>query len=126
MFCCQRGVYLLHVKSSARTPGHQCAVLKNDIVCFGGFGLLANPSDVWVSRDGANWRKVSDSPWNAQSPDDTKYDFDILAVQSRWHDARPAIFTFGGDRERFNLSPQENYRRVDDEVWSFSSPSQDP
>ena len=40
-------------------PGHQCVVLINEIVCFGGYGevpgvppIPANPTDIWTSRDG--------------------------------------------------------------------------
>ncbi len=106
---------------SAR-PGHKCSVLINNIVCVGGFGLLQNPSDVWVSRDGATWRQVSDAPWNAESPDDVKYDFDILSVNGGRGGDRPAVYTFGGDRERFDLPPQVNFDRVDDDVWRFAPP----
>jgi len=28
------------------------------IVCFGGFGVLVNPADMWSSRDGAQWKKL--------------------------------------------------------------------
>ena len=27
-------------------PGHQCEVLRQEFVCFGGFGLVENPMDV--------------------------------------------------------------------------------
>ncbi|NNE36418.1 MAG: T9SS type A sorting domain-containing protein [Rhodothermales bacterium] len=130
---------------SAR-PGHQCVVYQNDIVCFGGFGLLSNPMDVWVSRTGEDWRQVSDSPWNAVSPTEIKYDFDALVVKggrtwrsswwsnSSWNRHRrfqrsgrtyraPAIFTFGGDRETFDFADTTNYRNVDNDVWSFGPTS---
>jgi hypothetical protein len=97
-------------------------VLINNIVCFGGFGLLENPMDVWVSRDGYDWEQVSDSPWNAETSDDIKWDFDALAVEGGRGGGRPAIYTFGGDRERFDLPPQINFFRVDDEVWRFAPP----
>lgn len=107
-------------------PGHQCVVALDQLVCFGGFGLPAtpfgppaNPSDVWVSRTGAFWEQVSDSPWNATSPDAIKYDFDALVVQGR---RGPAILTFGGDRETFNFADPLNYLRVDNDVWRFSAP----
>jgi hypothetical protein len=106
----------------SKRPGHQCQVLINNIVCFGGFGLLENPMDVWVSRDGYDWEQVSDSPWNAETPDDIKWDFDALAVEGGKGGGRPAIYTFGGDRERFGLPPQINFFRVDDEVWRFAPP----
>jgi len=113
-------------------PGHQCAVLLNTLVCFGGFGLppgpptpgqptpAANPMDVWVSRDGASWDLVSDAPWNAISPDDIKYDFDVLVVQGGPGGLRPSIFTFGGDRETFDFFDPTNYLRVDNDVWRFA------
>ncbi len=97
-------------------PGHQCAVVFDHIVCFGGFGLPENPMDVWVSPDGASWEQVSDAPWNAQSPDDIKYDFEGIAVGD-------AIFTFGGDRETFDFDDPENYLRVDNDVWRYALPA---
>ena len=115
-------------------PGHQCAVLLNTFVCFGGFGLPtgpiipgqpvppANPMDVWVSRDGARWRQVSDAPWNATSPGDIKYDFDVLVVQGARGGLRPSIVTFGGDRETFDFFDPGNYLRVDNDVWRFAPP----
>ncbi len=111
-------------------PGHQCLVLQDQFVLFGGFGLSpdpsnpflpSNPMDVWVSRNGENWLQVSDSPWNATEPADIKYDF--AAVVSRGGDEQqPAIFTFGGDRETFDFSDPFNYLRVDDDVWRFGPP----
>jgi hypothetical protein len=107
-------------------PGHQCQVLLNTIVCFGGFGfptgfdpsVPAHPSDVWVSPDGANWEQVSDAPWNAGSPADVKYDFDSLVVQGGRGGMRPSIFTFGGDREASFITPDPAL--VDNDVWRFS------
>lgn len=113
-------------------PGHQCVVLNNQFVLFGGFGLSpdpqnpfapANPMDVWVSDDGASWTQVSDSPWNAEGPEDIKYDFDALVAAGGGVGGSPAIFTFGGDRETFNFADPENYLRVDDDVWRFGLPT---
>jgi hypothetical protein len=103
-------------------PGHQCVVVLHDIVCFGGFGLPENPKDVWVSSDGADWRQVSDSPWNAVDPSEIKYDFDALVVLGGLLDIRPRIFTFGGDRETFDFEDSENYLNVDNDVWEYTAP----
>lgn len=107
-------------------PGHQCQVLLNTLVCFGGFGfptgfdpsIPAHPSDVWVSRDGVNWEQVSDAPWNATSSADVKYDFDSLVVAGGRGGLRPSIFTFGGDREASFVAPDPML--VDNDVWRFS------
>ena len=96
-------------------PGHQCAVVFDHIVCWGGFGLPENPMDVWVSQNGRDWDQVSDSPWNAASPDDIKYDFEGIAVGD-------VIYTFGGDRETFNIPDPTNYLRVDNDVWRYALP----
>jgi len=77
--------------------------------------------DVWVSKTGKNWVQVSDSPWNATEPADIKYDFDALV--SRGREQRPAIFTFGGDRETFDFSDPLNYLNVDADVWRFAPPA---
>ena len=97
-------------------PGHQCAVVHDNIVCFGGFGLPENPMDVWVSPDGAVWEQVSDSPWNAVDPEEVKYDFEGFAVGD-------VIFTFGGDRETFDFGDPDNYLRVDNDVWRYALPT---
>ena len=104
---------------SAR-PGHQAVVLLNQIIVFGGFGLPFNPSDMWASKNGENWTQVSDAPWNAQSSEDIKYDFDALVVKGGPGGMRPSIFTFGGDRETFNFGDPTNYLRVDNDVWRWS------
>ncbi len=97
-------------------PGHQCAVVSDNIVCFGGFGLDENPRDVWVSPDGATWTQVSDSPWNATTSEEIKYDFEAFSLDG-------AIYTFGGDRETFDFSDPNNYLRVDNDVWRYALPS---
>jgi hypothetical protein len=108
-------------------PGHQCVVLVNQIVCFGGYGEVpglppvpANPMDVWTSRDGANWVELmppAAPPWNAGSPAGVKYDFDALVISGNRAGQRPAIMTFGGDRERFGLPPEVNAFLIDNDVW---------
>ena len=115
----------------APRPGHQVVVLLNHFILFGGFGLsddpsdpfkAANPMDVWVSKNGADWSQVSDSPWNAATPEEIKYDFDALAVKGGKGGQRPSIFTFGGDRETFDFTDPINYLNVDNDVWRFSPP----
>ena len=51
------------------------------------------------------------------NPDDAKYDFDALVVRDGPFGLFPSILTFGGDRERFELGPEENAKRVDNDVW---------
>lgn len=97
-------------------PGHQCAVVFDNIVCFGGFGLEENPRDVWVSPNGATWTQVSDSPWNATSSEEIKYDFEAFSLDG-------VIYTFGGDRETFDIFDPENYLRVDNDVWTYALPA---
>jgi len=115
----------------APRPGHQVVVMKNHFVLFGGFGLsnipedpfkASNPMDVWISRDGAKWKQVSDSPWNAVTPEEIKYDFDALVVKKGRGRHRPSIYTFGGDRETFDFNDINNYLNVDNDVWRFSPP----
>jgi len=101
---------------SAR-PGHQCAVVSGRFVCFGGFGLLRNPTDQWSSRDGKRWTRLPGAPWNVTAPAAVKYDFDAIAVAGR---TGPRILTFGGDRETFDFTDPENYKRVDNDVWRFA------
>jgi hypothetical protein len=109
-------------------PGHQVVVMHDHFVLVGGFGLSldatdpfapSNPMDVWVSRDGKDWRQVDDAPWNAESPADVKYDFDALVVSGGPDGSRPTLLTFGGDRETFNPFDPVNYLRVDNDVWEY-------
>ena len=115
----------------ASRPGHQVVVLYDHFVLFGGFGIspdpadpfrAANPMDIWVSRNGAHWWKVSDSPWNAQSPAQIKYDFKALVVSSGRFGLRQQVLTFGGDRETFNFADPLNWLRVDNDVWRYAWP----
>ena len=103
-------------------PGHQCGVIRDRFACFGGFGLPENPVDVWVSEEGATWELLSSPPWNARSGEDIKYDFDIIVTDANSLDPRPAIYTFGGDRETFDFEDPLNYLRVDQDVWRFTNP----
>jgi hypothetical protein len=111
-------------------PGHQCVVLINEIVCFGGYGevpgvppIPANPTDMWTSRDGKTWtelRAPAAPPWNGKSPEDMRYDFDALVFSGGRAGLRPSIMTFGGDRERFGLPSNVNAFLVENDVWQFS------
>jgi len=110
-------------------PGHTCDVLRNTMVCFGGFGQStdpsdpfkpSNPMDVWVSRNGANWTQVSDSPWNAESPADVKYDYDTIVAPAGPEGRGLAIYTFGGDRETFDFFDPTQWLNVDNDVWRFA------
>ena len=101
-------------------PGHQCVLLNGEIVCFGGFGQPTNPMDMWTSRDGRTWRLLPTTAWGATSPDQVKYDFDAVVVQAGRHGCRPGILTAGGDRETFDFTDPDNWRRVDNEVWRYS------
>lgn len=118
-------------------PGHKCSVLANNFVCMGGFGTPSNPSDIWVSKDGAEWTLVSETPWNNDPDwnaffdpfceftppglicDNIRYDFDMLTVKGGAGGMKPSIFTFGGDREVFFPIPF-NYFRVENDVWRYS------
>lgn len=113
-------------------PGHQVAVVNNQFVLFGGFGLSsdpadpfapANPMDVWISKRGEKWTKVSDSPWNASNPSEVKYDFDILVAPGQ-KGCGPSVYTFGGSRETFNFNDPTNYLNLDNDVWVYSPPVQ--
>lgn len=111
-------------------PGHQCVVLLDQIVCFGGYGeipgappVAANPTDIWVSRDGASWTELmppAAPPWNGGSPEDMKYDFHALVVSGNRAGQRPSVMTFGGDRERFGLPADFNALLLDNDVWVLS------
>lgn len=125
-------------------PGHKCSVVNDYFVCMGGYDSPANPSDIWVSSDGAEWTQVSDTPWNndpdqpiyfppgyagcSNSPplrcDNVRYDFDMLTVGGSRTGRRSghgqSILTFGGDRERFELDPVTNFFRVDNDVWRWA------
>ncbi len=111
-------------------PGHQCVVLLDQIVCFGGYGefpglppVPANPTDIWTSRDGRTWTHLpppAAPPWNGFSPAEMKYDFDALVVSGGRAGLRPSIMTFGGDRERFGLPSEVNAFLIDNDVWRMS------
>lgn len=100
-------------------PGHACVVAGPAIVCFGGFGLLENPTDMWASFDGRHWWELPAKAWNAASPDDVKYDFAAIAVPHGPFGLLTSILTFGGDRETFDFTDPTNYLRVDNDVWRF-------
>jgi hypothetical protein len=99
-------------------------VALDHIVCFGGYGEPANPNDIWASRNGARWFELehpASPPWRAVNPDKVKYDFDALVIREGPF-GLPSILTFGGDRERFELPPDVNARRVDNDVWRLGLP----
>jgi hypothetical protein len=100
-------------------PGHACVVAAFHIVCFGGFGLLQNPVDMWSSFDGAHWLRLRTPPWNAATPDEIKYDFAALSAAEGIPGVPTAIYTFGGDRETFDFTDPTNYLRVDNDVWRY-------
>ena len=100
-------------------PGHVCESA-GEIVCFGGFGLIVNPTDMWSSADGATWTELDAAPWNATDPSDAKYDFDSTTIVGAG--GEPEIITVGGDRETFDFTDPENYLHVDNDVWSFAPP----
>jgi len=102
---------------------------------MGGFGTPTNPSDIWVSKDGADWNQVSSTPWNNDPSssiffcnpqpgllcDNIRYDFDMLTVKGGKGGMKPSIFTFGGDREVFFFVEGEpNFLRVENDVWRYS------
>ena len=62
------------------------------------------------------WTDLQQVPWNALAPEDIKYDFDVVT----FGDGPDAIYTFGGDRERFDLPPEVNVGLVDNDVWRWS------
>jgi hypothetical protein len=99
-------------------PGHMCELVGEQMVCFGGFGLITNPADMWASSGGGEWTLLPTAPWNATDPTAVKYDFDALAIGDA--DTGYRIITVGGDRETFDFTDPENYRRVDNDVWVFA------
>jgi hypothetical protein len=110
-------------------PGHQCVVLINEIVCFGGYGevpgvppIPANPTDIWTSRDGRTWTELASPaapPWNAATAAEMRYDFDALVFSGGRAGLPPSIMTFGGDRERFGLPSDVNAFLLENDVWQF-------
>lgn len=110
-------------------PGHRVEVIYNQFVLFGGFGLStdptnpflpSNPMDIWVSKKGENWSKISESPWNAVDPAEIKYDFATLVANGGNNASGPTIYTFGGDRETFNFADPTNFLNIDNDVWSLN------
>ncbi len=99
-------------------PGHMCELVGDQIVCFGGFGLVENPTDMWASADGAEWTLLDAAPWNVSDQAAVKYDFDALTIGDEATGQR--IVTVGGDRETFDFTDPENYLRVDNDVWIFA------
>jgi len=102
-------------------PGHVCDRVGNRFLCFGGFGLVENPTDMWVSSDGATWEQLPSPPWGSSTPADMRYDFEALVLGDDQDGYR--VLTFGGDRETFDFSDPDNYLRVDNDVWSFALPT---
>jgi hypothetical protein len=82
--------------------------------------------DVWVSRDGAQWRELEGPPWNASDPAEIKYDYDTVVAPSGPNGRGRAIYTFGGDRETFNFFDPTQWLNVDNDVWRFSLPRRGP
>ena len=111
----------------APRPGHQVVVANGNFVLFGGFGLLENPQDVWVSKNGEVWDKLDKGPWDDADSDQIKYDFDAVVVKG-YGKQKDAIYTFGGDREVFDFtgSIPDNYKQVDNDVWKFALPPEAP
>ncbi|MFA0252799.1 hypothetical protein AB4480_25630, partial [Vibrio sp. 10N.261.45.A4] len=94
------------------------------IVCFGGFGIPINPTDVQVSSDGSVWQQLIMPPWNVGfNPTLIKYDFAIAETGNPYLFHDQAIYTFGGDRELFlplgdigddqKYDNSENFGKVD-------------
>jgi hypothetical protein len=102
-------------------PGHVCELVGNQFLCFGGFGLLENPTDMWVSDDGAEWTELPTNPWGSSDPTAMRYDFDALVIDDP--ETGPRVLTFGGDRETFDFTDPENYLRIENDVWTFAPPA---
>ena len=102
-------------------PGHVCELVGSQFLCFGGFGLLENPTDMWVSDDGAQWTELPTDPWDSADPTAMRYDFDALVIDDP--ETGPRVLTFGGDRETFDFTDPDNYLRVDNDVWTFALPN---
>jgi hypothetical protein len=112
-------------------PGHQCEVLLGTFICFGGFGLSedptqpfkpSNPMDLWVSRNGIQWREVGGTaspPWNAAGPEEIRYDFAAFPVYFKDGKFKPSIYTFGGDLETFAPFDPLAFTKVSNAVWRF-------
>jgi hypothetical protein len=83
-----------------------------------GSGLPVNPTDAWWSGSGRRWQKLEGDSWNTSSTDEAEYDFDSAVIRDGH--GRPAIYTFGGDRETFTFGDPTNYLRVDNGVWRLS------
>ena len=115
-------------------------MLANHFVCFGGYDPAGFPSDIWVSKNAADWDLVSESPGNNQpgescveqppavTCDNIRYDFDTLTVKGGRGGQKPSIYTFGGDRELFPVPPTfsvpaDNWKRVENDVWRYSPAS---
>jgi hypothetical protein len=112
---------LLNANAWLPRSGHKCGVLQHNIFCFGGFNLFGNPLDVQRSPDGIHWRALEPTaapPWQVTSPEDVKYDFDIVVTKEGA--LRRGIYTFGGDRETFDAPPPPDDLRVDNDVWRFA------
>ncbi len=60
-------------------PGHQAGAKDTSSVWW--LRINRQPHGRLGQPDGANWEQVSNSPWNAVSPDEIKYDFDVLVSQ---------------------------------------------
>jgi hypothetical protein len=110
-------------------PGHRVEVVYNQFVLFGGFGLStdpadpflpSNPMDIWISKKGDDWSKISESPWNAADPAEIKYDFATLVANGGNNTSGPTIYSFGGDRETFNFADPTNYLNIDNDVWTLN------
>jgi hypothetical protein len=78
--------------------------------------------DIWISTNGADWKMISDSPWNASDPKHIKYDYDTVVAPAGPDGRGKAIYTFGGDRETFDFFDPTQWLDVDNDVWRFSLP----